>query len=102
MRWLTAGESHGPALVGILEGLPANVSISTKDLEEEPSGEDILTPILEDLKSRFNLNRTNQIVFNDELNTDIIDKLLSNKNKNINSEILDEILNINHLENDSK
>lgn len=35
VRWLTAGESHGPALVGILEGLPANVSISTKDLEEE-------------------------------------------------------------------
>ena len=23
MRYLTAGESHGPALVGILEGLPA-------------------------------------------------------------------------------
>ena len=35
MRWLTAGESHGPALVGIVEGVPANVSISTKDLENE-------------------------------------------------------------------
>ncbi|NDA82815.1 MAG: chorismate synthase, partial [Actinobacteria bacterium] len=35
MRWLTAGESHGPALVGIIEGVPANVSISTKDLENE-------------------------------------------------------------------
>lgn len=29
MRWLTAGESHGPALVGILEGLPAGVPITT-------------------------------------------------------------------------
>lgn len=35
MRWLTAGESHGPALLGILEGVPANVSISSKDLESE-------------------------------------------------------------------
>ena len=25
LRWLTAGESHGPALVAILEGLPAHV-----------------------------------------------------------------------------
>lgn len=35
VRWLTAGESHGPALLGILEGVPANVSISSKDLENE-------------------------------------------------------------------
>ena len=26
LRWLTAGESHGPALVAVLEGLPAGVS----------------------------------------------------------------------------
>ena len=26
LRWLTAGESHGPALVAILEGLPAHVT----------------------------------------------------------------------------
>ena len=26
LRWLTAGESHGPALVGVLEGLPAGVA----------------------------------------------------------------------------
>ncbi|MGI8577542.1 MAG: chorismate synthase [Nocardioidaceae bacterium] len=32
LRWLTAGESHGPALVGILEGLPAGVAITTADL----------------------------------------------------------------------
>ena len=25
LRWLTAGESHGPALVAVLEGLPAGV-----------------------------------------------------------------------------
>ena len=29
LRWITAGESHGPALVGILEGLPAGVEITT-------------------------------------------------------------------------
>jgi chorismate synthase len=32
LRWLTAGESHGPALVAILEGLPAGVRVSTNDL----------------------------------------------------------------------
>ena len=29
LRWLTAGESHGPALVGILEGLPAGVEVTS-------------------------------------------------------------------------
>src|SRR6476469_9563278 len=33
-RWLTAGESHGPALVAILEGLPAHVSVTTDDISE--------------------------------------------------------------------
>jgi chorismate synthase len=33
LRWLTAGESHGPALVAILEGLPAGVSVATSDVE---------------------------------------------------------------------
>ena len=32
LRWLTAGESHGPALVGILEGVPAGVRVTTKDI----------------------------------------------------------------------
>src|SRR4249919_1050945 len=32
LRWLTAGESHGPALVGILEGLPAGVDVATSDV----------------------------------------------------------------------
>jgi len=34
LRWLTAGESHGPALVAILEGLPAHVQVTTADLAE--------------------------------------------------------------------
>ena len=34
MRWLTAGESHGQALVGIIEGLPAGVRISTSRVQE--------------------------------------------------------------------
>ncbi len=32
LRWLTAGESHGPALVAILEGLPAHVSVTSGDV----------------------------------------------------------------------
>ena len=32
LRWLTAGESHGPALVGVLEGLPAGVRVTTGDI----------------------------------------------------------------------
>jgi chorismate synthase len=32
LRWLTAGESHGPALVAILEGLPAHVAITSGDI----------------------------------------------------------------------
>src|SRR4051794_24942269 len=32
LRWLTAGESHGPALVAILEGLPAHVAVTTDDV----------------------------------------------------------------------
>ena len=30
LRWLTAGESHGPALVGILEGLPAGIPVDSE------------------------------------------------------------------------
>jgi len=33
LRWLTAGESHGPALSAILEGLPSHVEISTADID---------------------------------------------------------------------
>ncbi len=33
LRWLTAGESHGPALVAILEGLPAAVEVTTDDIQ---------------------------------------------------------------------
>ncbi|MDM7989406.1 chorismate synthase [Arthrobacter sp. zg-Y877] len=29
LRWLTAGESHGPALVGIIEGVPAGVEVDS-------------------------------------------------------------------------
>src|SRR5919201_228574 len=35
LRLLTAGESHGKALVGILEGLPAGVPVSEKALTDE-------------------------------------------------------------------
>jgi chorismate synthase len=35
LRWLTAGESHGPALVAILEGMPAGVAVTSADLVRE-------------------------------------------------------------------
>ena len=35
MRWLTAGESHGPNLTAIIEGLPAHIQINTSDIDSE-------------------------------------------------------------------
>jgi len=35
LRWLTAGESHGPALTAILEGAPAHIQITTTDIDSE-------------------------------------------------------------------
>ncbi|MGY4706919.1 chorismate synthase [Candidatus Bipolaricaulota sp. J31] len=35
LRWLTAGESHGPALVAILEGVPAGLPLSPEDIDRE-------------------------------------------------------------------
>ena len=32
LRWLTAGESHGPALTAVLEGLPAGVNITSAEI----------------------------------------------------------------------
>ncbi len=32
LRWLTAGESHGPALVAVIEGLPAGVQVTSSDV----------------------------------------------------------------------
>lgn len=32
VRWLTAGESHGPALVAIVEGIPAGVRVTSDDV----------------------------------------------------------------------
>ena len=35
VRWLTAGESHGPALVAIVEGLPAGIEVTSEDISVE-------------------------------------------------------------------
>jgi chorismate synthase len=35
LRWITAGESHGPALVAVLDGVPAGVAVSTADLARD-------------------------------------------------------------------
>ena len=34
LRWITAGESHGPELVAVLEGLPAGVPITTSEVQD--------------------------------------------------------------------
>jgi chorismate synthase len=42
LRWLTAGESHGPALTGILDGLPAGLALLAshiaRDLQRRKQG----------------------------------------------------------------
>lgn len=35
LRWMTAGESHGPELVAVIEGLPAGVPILPEDLRAD-------------------------------------------------------------------
>jgi chorismate synthase len=35
LRYLTAGESHGKALIGILEGIPSGLSLSVKDIDTD-------------------------------------------------------------------
>jgi chorismate synthase len=35
LRWITAGESHGPALVAVLDGLPAGVSVTTAEVARD-------------------------------------------------------------------
>ncbi len=35
MRWLTAGESHGPELIGIIEGLPAGIPLSIESVQRD-------------------------------------------------------------------
>ena len=35
LRWLTAGESHGPELIAVLEGLPAGVPISPAEIQRD-------------------------------------------------------------------
>ncbi|MGV8885269.1 MAG: chorismate synthase [Microbacteriaceae bacterium] len=35
LRWLTAGESHGPELVAIIEGMPAGVPVSLDDIRAD-------------------------------------------------------------------
>jgi chorismate synthase len=34
LRFITAGESHGPELIGVLEGLPAGVPVLAEDIQE--------------------------------------------------------------------
>jgi len=33
LRWLTAGESHGPSLTALIEGLPSGIEFTTEDIQ---------------------------------------------------------------------
>jgi chorismate synthase len=35
LRWITAGESHGPAIVGVLDGLPSGVAVTTAEVARD-------------------------------------------------------------------
>ncbi|WP_232719362.1 chorismate synthase [Gordonia metallireducens] len=35
LRWITAGESHGPALVALVEGMVAGVEVTSSDIAEQ-------------------------------------------------------------------
>ncbi|RPE75112.1 MULTISPECIES: chorismate synthase [unclassified Frondihabitans] len=35
LRWLTAGESHGPELIAVLEGIPAGVPVFLEDIQSD-------------------------------------------------------------------
>src|SRR5262245_6803294 len=35
LRWITAGESHGPELVAIVEGIPAGMPLLAADIDED-------------------------------------------------------------------
>lgn len=34
LRWITAGESHGPELIGVIEGLPAGVPVLAEEIQD--------------------------------------------------------------------
>ncbi|MEE1617538.1 chorismate synthase [Brachybacterium sp. J153] len=34
LRWLTAGESHGPSLISLLDGVPAGIELTSDDLRD--------------------------------------------------------------------
>lgn len=34
-RWVSAGESHGPALVGVVEGVPAGVPLTRAHVDRD-------------------------------------------------------------------
>ena len=35
LRYLTAGESHGPGILATLEGIPANLPLTAKDINTD-------------------------------------------------------------------
>ena len=38
LRYLTAGESHGPALTAVVEGFPSGIQLDTAFIDRELSG----------------------------------------------------------------
>ena len=46
LRWLTAGESHGPELIAMLEGLPAGVPVSFESIRTDLARRKLLPGLL--------------------------------------------------------
>jgi chorismate synthase len=38
LRWSTAGESHGPGLIALVEGIPAGVPLLGADIDADLAG----------------------------------------------------------------
>ncbi|MBS6935380.1 MAG: chorismate synthase, partial [Actinomyces graevenitzii] len=34
LTWTTAGESHGPSLVAIVQGVPAGIALTSADIQQ--------------------------------------------------------------------
>lgn len=50
MRYLTAGESHGPQLTTIIEGLPAGMPLLANDINEELARRQKVMAVAEECK----------------------------------------------------
>lgn len=53
MRYITAGESHGPQLTTIIEGIPAGMPLTTEDINHELARRQKVTDVEEGCKLKL-------------------------------------------------